>query len=200
MKEASLVRKGGQCGRIGGLKMRLTIVSVCLERFRCFEIIPTPKMRHECGCAQAWENLSKAKEALEGPLGRIVTNQCLRRIRDQKPQISVDEIFDSRKLRLELIDQRFSPESGGHKQLSRVLFKEIHSYCGRFSSCATCVKWPPERRGNGIGNQRTCCQSRLTRARCELKQRLDKVERDSQERRRAPALPAREPAAGRPTC
>ena len=137
-------------------------------------------------CAQAWENLwqYKGEGSFGGWLSRIVTNQCLRRIRDQKPQISVDEIFDSRtSFRLELIDQRVLPERAvGDKQLSRVLFKEIHGlppllrdvlvmrYLRQMAMQDVAVE---------LGISVPAAKSRLTRARCELKQRLDKVERES---------------------
>jgi len=137
-------------------------------------------------CAQAWENLwqYKGEGSFGGWLSRIVTNQCLRRIRDQKPQISVDEIFDSRtSFRLELIDQRVLPERAvGDKQRSRVLFREIHGlppllrdvlvmrYLRQMAMEDVAVE---------LGISVPAAKSRLTRARCELKQRLEKVEGES---------------------
>jgi RNA polymerase sigma-70 factor (ECF subfamily) len=82
-------------------------------------------------CAKAWNHLCQfqGNGTFGGWLSRIVSNQCLMRIRERKGArtVSVDEVFDSEgSFRLEVIDQRALPEEAvGDDEVSRMLNLEI---------------------------------------------------------------------------
>jgi len=82
-------------------------------------------------CAKAWQFLHQfqGEGSFGGWLSRIVSNECLMRIRERKGTrtISVDEVFESEgSFRLEVIDQRALPEdSVGDEEVSRMLNQEI---------------------------------------------------------------------------
>jgi len=81
--------------------------------------------------AKAWEYLHQFQGdgSFGGWLSRIVSNECLMRIRERQGarMISVDECFESDgSYRLEVIDQRALPEdSVGDEEVSRMLNSEI---------------------------------------------------------------------------
>ena len=81
--------------------------------------------------AKAWQYLHQFQGdgSFGGWLSRIVSNECLMRIRERKGarMISVDEVFESEGVfRLEAIDQRALPEdSVGDEEVSRMLNGEI---------------------------------------------------------------------------
>jgi len=81
--------------------------------------------------AKAWQYLHQFQGdgSFGGWLSRIVSNECLMRIRERKGArtISVDEVFESEaSFRLEVIDQRALPEeSVGDEEVSRMLNSEI---------------------------------------------------------------------------
>src|SRR3984957_15453452 len=80
---------------------------------------------------KAWTHLwqYQGEGSFGGWLSRIVSNQCLMRIRERSGArlISVDEVFESEgSFRLEVIDQRALPEEMvGDDEVSRMLIKEI---------------------------------------------------------------------------
>ena len=80
---------------------------------------------------QVWEHLGSYQRqgCFCAWLRRIVSNQCLMRLRKARlvPQISVDEVSESAgAFRIETIDQRGLPEElVGDDQVSRVLMQEI---------------------------------------------------------------------------
>jgi RNA polymerase sigma-70 factor (ECF subfamily) len=82
-------------------------------------------------CAKAWKHLTQfeGNGTFGGWISRIVSNQCLMRIRERKGarMVSVDEVFDSEgSFRLEVIDQRALPEeSVGDDEVSCMLNREI---------------------------------------------------------------------------
>jgi RNA polymerase sigma-70 factor (ECF subfamily) len=82
---------------------------------------------------QAWTHLGsyEGQGSFCAWLNRIVSNQCLMRLRKARlmPSMSVDEVFGSEgSFRLEVIDQRALPEDMvGDDEVSRVLIREI---CG----------------------------------------------------------------------
>jgi RNA polymerase sigma-70 factor (ECF subfamily) len=82
-------------------------------------------------CAKAWKHLCQFEGTgtFGGWLSRIVSNQCLMRIRERKGarMVSVDEVFDSEgSFRLEVIDQKALPEEAvGDDEVSRMLNQEI---------------------------------------------------------------------------
>jgi RNA polymerase sigma-70 factor, ECF subfamily len=155
----------------------------CLQKaYSILRNYPDAEDETQNACTQAWEKLwqYKGEGSFGGWLNRIVSNQCLSRIRDQKSLISVDEIFESQSsFRLELIDQRAQPEhAAGDKELSRVLIKEIHSLPPLLRDVIVmrdlrqmAMQDVAERLGISVPAAKT----RLTRARCELKQRLDRI-------------------------
>jgi RNA polymerase sigma-70 factor, ECF subfamily len=132
---------------------------------------------------QAWKHI----ESYNGPgsfgawLGRIVSNQCLMRLRKTRcgSMASLDEVFDREgSFRLEVIDRRALPEQVvGDDELLRLLNKEIRGV-------------PPILRevlvmrdlhrllirdiAAHLGISVPATKSRLTRARAELKKRLMK--------------------------
>jgi len=81
--------------------------------------------------AKAWQYLHQyqGEGSFGGWLSRIVSNECLMRIRERKGArtISVDEVFESEgAFRLEVIDQRALPEdSVADEEVSRMLIREI---------------------------------------------------------------------------
>ena len=82
-------------------------------------------------CAKAWKHLCQFQGGgtFGGWISRIVSNQCLMRIRERKGMrmVSVDEVFDAEgSFRLEVIDQKALPEEAvGDGEVSRVLNREI---------------------------------------------------------------------------
>jgi len=82
-------------------------------------------------CAKAWQHLQQfqGEGTFGGWLSRIVSNQCLMRIRERKGarMISVDEVFNAEGyFRLEVIDQGAAPEdSFGDEEVSSMLNREI---------------------------------------------------------------------------
>jgi RNA polymerase sigma-70 factor, ECF subfamily len=132
-------------------------------------------------CAKAWKCLwqFQGEGSFGGWLSRIVSNQCLMRIRERKGvrMISVDEVFTSDgSFRLEVIDQRALPEEGvGDEQVSRMLINEIH----RVPPLLREALVMRDLRQLGmrdiaahLGISIPAAKSRLMRARQELKQRL----------------------------
>jgi RNA polymerase sigma-70 factor (ECF subfamily) len=131
--------------------------------------------------AKAWEHLCQFQGhgSFGGWISRIVSNQCLMRIRERKGarMVSVDEVFDSEgTFRLEVIDQRALPEElVGDDEVSRMLNEETR-------------KVPPILRdalimrdlrqlamrdiAEQLGISIPAAKSRLMRARHELKLRL----------------------------
>jgi RNA polymerase sigma-70 factor, ECF subfamily len=83
------------------------------------------------GWMQAWTHLSTYQHqgAFSAWVGRIVTNQCLMRLRKARNErpTSTDEVFDADgTFRLEVIDQREIPEEiVGDHEVSRVILTEI---------------------------------------------------------------------------
>ena len=132
-------------------------------------------------CAQAWTHFGQYQG--EGPfagwLSRIVSNQCLMRIRERKNarMISVDEIFNSEvSFRVDVIDQRALPEEAvGADEVARVVNTEM-------------LRVPPLLRAPLVMRELRhlamrdiaanleisipAAKSRLSRARSELKHRL----------------------------
>jgi RNA polymerase sigma-70 factor (ECF subfamily) len=134
-------------------------------------------------CAQAWTHLWQFQRqgSFDGWLSRIVSNQCLMRLRERKGalMISVDELFDTDGIsRLEVIDQRALPEEAvGADEVASVIFQEIHRvprllqevlvmrYLGRLPLRDIAAR---------LGISITAAKSRLMRARIELRLRLAK--------------------------
>ena len=132
-------------------------------------------------CAQAWAHFGQyhGEGPFAGWLSRIVSNQCLMRIRERKSAqtISVDEVFNSEfSFRVEVIDQRALPEDAvGDDEVARVLnremlrvprllrepllMRELRHLAMRDIAANLEISIP-------------AAKSRLSRARCELKQRL----------------------------
>jgi RNA polymerase sigma-70 factor (ECF subfamily) len=132
-------------------------------------------------CAKAWTHLGQYHG--EGPFGgwlsRIVSNQCLMRIRERKNArtISVDEVFDSEfSFRVDVIDQQALPEEAvGNDEVSRVLNREILRVPYRLREAL--VMRDLQHLGMqdvaaNLGISIAAAKSRLMRARCELRQRL----------------------------
>ena len=114
-------------------------------------------------------------------LGRIVSNQCLMRLRKARlvPLISVNEIFDSEgSFRLEVIDQRALPEEVlGDNEVSRVLIKEIRAVPPLLRDVLVMrdVRHLVMRDiAATLGISIPAAKSRLMRGRLELRQRLAK--------------------------
>jgi RNA polymerase sigma-70 factor (ECF subfamily) len=134
-------------------------------------------------CAQAWTHLwqFQSQGSFGGWLSRIVSNQCLMRLRERKGarMISVDELFDSDgTFRLEVIDQRALPEeSVGDDEVASVLLQEIHRV-PRLLREALIMRYLRQLAMRDIakhlGISIPAAKSRLMRARVELKQRLAK--------------------------
>jgi RNA polymerase sigma-70 factor (ECF subfamily) len=134
-------------------------------------------------CAQAWTHLWQFQShgRFGGWLSRIVSNQCLMRLRERKGArlISVDELFDTDgTFRLEVIDQRALPEEAvGDNEVASVLFQEIHRV-PRLLREALVMRYLRQLAMRDIaahlGISIPAAKSRLMRARIELKQRLAK--------------------------
>jgi RNA polymerase sigma-70 factor (ECF subfamily) len=134
-------------------------------------------------CAQAWTHLwqFQSQGSFGGWLSRIVSNQCLMRLRERKGarMISVDELFDTDgTFRLEVIDQRALPEeSVGDNEVASVLFQEIHRV-PRLLREALIMRYLRQLAMRDIaahlGISVPAAKSRLMRARVELKLRLAK--------------------------
>jgi RNA polymerase sigma-70 factor (ECF subfamily) len=134
-------------------------------------------------CAKAWKHLGQFQGdgTFGGWISRIVSNQCLMRIRERQNarMISVDEVFHSESsYRLEVIDQRALPDEAlGDDEVSRMVNQEIR-------------RVPPLLRealimrdlrqcamrdiAAHLGISVPAAKSRLMRARQELKARLAK--------------------------
>jgi RNA polymerase sigma-70 factor (ECF subfamily) len=132
---------------------------------------------------QVWTHLDsyKGQGPFFGWLIRIVSNQCLMRLRKAKlaPMTSVDEVFESDdSFRLEVIDQRELPEQmAGYEEAWKLVNTEIQ-------------RVPPLLRdilvmrglrhrlmqdiSSDLGITVPAAKSRLTRARAELKKRMEK--------------------------
>ncbi len=133
-------------------------------------------------CTKAWTHLQQYQG--EGPFGgwlsRIVSNQCLMRIRERKTaqMISVDEVFDSQSsFRLEVIDQRALPEEiVGNEEVSHVLLSEMHRVPRPLLREALVLREVRQLAmqdiATSLGISVAAAKSRLMRARFELKQRL----------------------------
>jgi RNA polymerase sigma-70 factor (ECF subfamily) len=132
---------------------------------------------------EAWKHLWQYQgEGTFGAwLGRIVSNQCLMRIRQRKGAklISIDEVFETEgSFRLEVIDQRALPEDElGDVQVSSVLMKEIRRVPPLLRNALVmrdveqlAMRDVAEQLGITI----PALKSRLMRARMELKRRLAK--------------------------
>jgi RNA polymerase sigma-70 factor (ECF subfamily) len=114
-------------------------------------------------------------------LGRIVSNQCLMRLRKarQVPLISVNQTFDSEgSFRLEVIDQRaLAEEVLGDNEVSRVLVKEIRAVPPLLRDVLVMrdVRHLVMRDiAATLGISIPAAKSRLMRGRLELRQRLAK--------------------------
>ena len=132
---------------------------------------------------QAWTHLGsyEGQGSFFAWLNRIVSNQCLMRLRKAKqmPVISVDEVFGCESsFRLEILDQRALPEElVGNDQVSHVLRKEVYALPRllrdvlvmrdllQMSLCDIAAH---------LEITVPAAKSRLMRARVELKQRLSK--------------------------
>ena len=134
-------------------------------------------------CAQAWSHLWQLQShgSFGGWLSRIVSNQCLMRLRERKDRrlISVDELFDADgTFRLEVIDQRVLPEEAvGNDEVAKVLLYEIQRV-PRLLRQALVLRYLHHLAMRDIavhlGISIPAAKSRLMRARSELKQRLAK--------------------------
>jgi RNA polymerase sigma-70 factor, ECF subfamily len=139
-------------------------------------------------CAQAWTHLWQFQShgSFGGWLSRIVSNQCLMRLRERKGArlISVDEVFDTDgTFRLEVVDQRALPEEVvAEDQVTRVLFQEINRV-PRLLREALVMRYLRQLTMRDIaahlGISIPAAKSRLMRARIELKQRLAKHQGDT---------------------
>ena len=132
---------------------------------------------------KAWAHLGayEGQACFSGWLSRIVTNQCLMRLRKTRlmPSVSVDQVFESEgSFRLEVVDQRALPEDlVGDEEVAGLLLKEMRGIppllrevlvmrdVGQLSmrEIASCLALSVP-----------AVKSRLTRARVELKRRLVK--------------------------
>jgi RNA polymerase sigma-70 factor (ECF subfamily) len=134
-------------------------------------------------CAQAWKHMDQfhGDGSFGGWFSRIVTNQCLMRIRERKSArlISVDEVFDGEgSFRLEVIDQRAQPEEAvGDSEVSIVLMQEILKVplLLREALLMRDVRHlAMQDIAAHLGISIPAAKSRLMRARIELRQRLTK--------------------------
>jgi RNA polymerase sigma-70 factor, ECF subfamily len=132
---------------------------------------------------QAWTHLGsyEGQGSFCAWLGRIVSNQCLMRLRKARlmPGLSVDQVFESDgSFRLEVIDQRASPEDMvGDNEVSRVLTNEIRGVPLLLREVLV-MRDVNQRAMSDIaahlGISVPAVKSRLMRARLELRQRLVK--------------------------
>jgi RNA polymerase sigma-70 factor (ECF subfamily) len=132
---------------------------------------------------QVWTHLDsyKGQGSFGAWLNRIVSNQCLMRLRKAKlaPMTSVDQVFESKgTFRLEIIDQRALPEQiVGDDQVLHLLKKEIQRV--PFLLREILVMRDVGQRvmqdvSADLGITVPAAKSRLMRARIELKQRMEK--------------------------
>ena len=138
-------------------------------------------------CAKAWQHLQQfqGEGSFGGWLSRIVSNQCLMRIRERKGarMISVDEVFNAEgSFRLEVIDQRALPEDSlGDKEVSRMLNREIRRVPALWREpliMRDLRQHSMQDIAAHLGISVPAAKSRLMRARQELKLRLIKQHGD----------------------
>jgi RNA polymerase sigma-70 factor (ECF subfamily) len=131
--------------------------------------------------AKAWEHLSQfqGQGAFGGWISRIVSNQCLMRLRERKAtrMVSVDEVFDSEgSFRLEVIDQRALPEElVGDEEVSRMLNEETRRVPPLLREALVMRDFRQlgmRAIAEQLGISIPAAKSRLMRARHELKLRL----------------------------
>lgn len=134
---------------------------------------------------QAWAHLEtyQGQGSFCAWMGRIVSNQCLMRLRKAKlaSLISVDEVFDADgSFRLEAIDQQLMPEDAvGDGEVAVVLMKEIR---GVPRLLREVLEMHDQRHlamrniASQLGITIPAAKSRLMRARIELRRRLLKHE------------------------
>ena len=134
-------------------------------------------------CAKAWQHLQQfqGEGSFGGWLSRIVSNQCLMRIRERKGTrtISVDEVFESEGFfRLEVIDQRVLPEdSVADEEVSLMLNREISRVPALLRDALVMRdlrQCTMRDIAAHLGISVPAAKSRLMRARQELKLRLTK--------------------------
>ena len=114
-------------------------------------------------------------------LRRIVSTCCLTRLRRARlaPTSSVDEVFDYEgPIQLEVIDQRARPdEVVGNDEVLELLNKEVNGLPPLYRDILVMYDLRQGVIGTvaaGLGISISAAKSRLTRARLELKSRLDK--------------------------
>lgn len=132
---------------------------------------------------QAWTHLEsyQGHGSFGAWLNRIVSNQCLMRLRKAKfaPMTSVDEVFDAEgSYRLEVIDQRALPEQVvANDEVSRVLNREIRGVPHLLREVLVMRDLRQLLMRDvaaNLGITVPAAKSRLMRARIELKKRLEK--------------------------
>jgi RNA polymerase sigma-70 factor (ECF subfamily) len=132
---------------------------------------------------QAWTHLAtyEGQGSFCAWLGRIVSNQCLLRLRKARlmPALSVDQVFESEgSFRLEVIDQRASPEDlVGDTEVARVLANEIRRLPPLLREVLVMRdlhQFDMSDIAARLGISVPAVKSRLMRARIELRQRLVK--------------------------
>jgi len=134
-------------------------------------------------CAKAWKHLGQfqGNGSFGGWLSRIVSNQCLMRIRERQGarMISVDEVFHSESsFRLEVIDQKALPEEvAAGDEVSRMINQEIRRVPPLLRE--TLIMRDLHQIGmrdiaRHLGISVPAAKSRLMRARQELRLRLSK--------------------------
>ena len=131
--------------------------------------------------AKAWQCLHQFQGdgSFGGWLNRIVSNECLMRIRERNGArtISVDEVFESEgSFRLEVIDQRALPEdSAGDEEAARMLQVEIGRLPTRLRETLILRdlrQCSMQEIAARVGISVPAAKSRLLRARRELRARL----------------------------
>ena len=134
-------------------------------------------------CAKAWKHLGQfeGNGTFGGWISRIVSNQCLMRLRERRGarMVSVDEVFDSEgSFRLEVIDQRSLPEEAfGDDEVSRMLNREISRVPPLLREALIMRDLRHQTMRDiaaHLGISIPAAKSRLMRARHELKLRLAK--------------------------
>jgi RNA polymerase sigma-70 factor, ECF subfamily len=134
-------------------------------------------------CAKAWKHICQFQGdgTFAGWISRIVSNQCLMRIRERQNArtISVDEVFHSESsYRLEVIDQRALPDEAlGDDQASRILHQEIRRVPPLLREALIMRdirQFAMREIAAHLGISIPAAKSRLMRARHELKLRLAK--------------------------
>jgi len=172
--------KGGDAGAFGRLIERH-------YRFSLSKAYSILRNRHDAedevqnACAEAWKHIAQynGAGAFGGWFSRIVSNQCLMRLRQEKPLISTDQVFDSEdSFRLEVIDQRALPEDAvGDGEFVRVLMREIRGVPPLLRRVLVMRDLGQEAMPDvaaQLGISIPAAKSRLMRARLELKKRLMK--------------------------